>query len=84
MMDLYTRTESDIASSVKPRTEPVGTDPITAIEFDAVVGYKLSDAIRDGAQATKQEVGGWGNGHETACALTAAQRAIDERGYGLR
>lgn len=74
----------DKAIEITPTHEAVGADPLTAIEFDAVVGYKLSDAIRDGAQKTQQEFGAWGDGLDTACALTAAQRAIDERGYGLR
>lgn len=65
---------------VQPDPQSPG-DPITAIEFDNVVGLKLSDAIRMGSQNLRQEYG-WGDGVETGCALTAARVAIEQAGYG--
>jgi hypothetical protein len=43
------------------------------------LNYRLSDAIREGAQVSEQAVG-WGNG-ERACALHAAVVAAKARGY---
>ena len=51
-------------------------------EFDQVIGMKLSDLIREGSQTTRQ-VTGWGDGNNTACALTAAAKTLNEKGYGL-
>jgi hypothetical protein len=65
-----------------PSSDTIG-DPLTKLEFDNVVGYKLSDAIRDGAQGVRQEIGGWGDGSESSCALTAARVAVEGKGYGL-
>jgi hypothetical protein len=42
--------------------------------------YTLADAIREGSKVTKQEYG-WGDGVNTACALTAAALAARARGY---
>lgn len=70
----------DQDTCTSPRTS--SPDPLTALEFDNVVGYKLSDAIRDGAKGLKQEYG-WGDGVETGCALTAARVAVESRGYGV-
>ena len=54
-------------------------DEINAIALDVAVNYRLSDAIREGAQHTRQ-VTGWGDGKETACALTGAFIAAKARG----
>lgn len=73
---------SQVASALpvsKPNTD---SDPITEIEFDNVVGFKLSDAIREGSKSTSQ-VYGWGDGVETGCALTAARIAVENKGYGV-
>lgn len=67
--------------------QPVSTstsapsDPITEIEFDNVIGLKLSDAIREGSKNLTQEYG-WGDGITNGCALTAARVAIESKGYG--
>lgn len=53
---------------------------LAAIELDVLGNYRLSDAIREGSQFTKQTVG-WGDARETACALTAAFTAAKARGY---
>lgn len=53
---------------------------INAIELDVLANYRLSDAIREGAQFTKQTAG-WGDGMETACAMTSAFTAAKARGY---
>lgn len=50
------------------------------IELDVLANYTLADAIREGAGMTKQSRG-WGDGIETACALTAAMTAAKARGY---
>lgn len=51
-------------------------------EFDTVIGLTLADAIREGAKKTAQATG-WGDGVETACALTAAGITVTEKGYGI-
>lgn len=53
---------------------------INAIELDVLTNYRLSDAIREGAQYTKQAAG-WGDGLHTACAMTSAFTAARARGY---
>jgi hypothetical protein len=58
------------------------SDPLIALEFDNVVGYKLSDAIRDGSKQFPQ-AHGWGDGVHDGCALTAARVAIEGKGYGI-
>lgn len=70
------------APSASPEITP-GSDPLTNLEFDNVVGYKLSDAIRDGSKNLRQEYG-WGDGVATGCALTAARVAIEGKGYGAQ
>ena len=42
-------------------------------------GYTLADAIREGSTVTEQ-ANGWGNGCETACALTSGWLAMKARG----
>lgn len=66
----------------KPSSPGSPSDPITEIEFDNVVGFKLSDAIREGSKNLRQEYG-WGDGIESGCALTAARVAIESKGYGI-
>lgn len=56
------------------------SDTMDDVEFDAVIGYRLSDAIRDGGKTLCQDRG-WGDGIETGCALTAARKALQEKGY---
>lgn len=75
------RTTSSMNTEIAPVANPA-SDPIIEIEFDSVIGYKLSDAIRDGSKELEHEVGGWGDGVETGCALTAARVAIERKGYG--
>lgn len=53
---------------------------LRAIELDVLTNYRLSDAIREGSQFTRQAQG-WGDGKETACALSAAFIAAKGRGY---
>lgn len=77
---ISTNTETPSTTTSPPLTPSI-SDPITAIEFDNVVGYKLSDAIRDGSKNTTQAYG-WGDGVTTGCALTAARIAVDGKGYG--
>lgn len=72
------KTESPISTPNAPTSPP---DPITEIEFNNVIGFKLSDAIREGCKSTTQAYG-WGDGVETGCALTAARVAIESMGYG--
>lgn len=74
----------DKAIEVRPNVDTATGDPLVELELDAVVGYKLSDAIRDGAQEVPQAVGSWGDGVTNACALATAQKAIDRRGYGVK
>jgi hypothetical protein len=49
-------------------------------EFDTCIGITLADAMREGSKETAQSQG-WGNGVETACALTAAGIVIRNKGY---
>lgn len=49
-------------------------------EFDSCIGMSLADAIREGCKDTVKEEG-WGDGIETACALTAAGMTIKSKGY---
>lgn len=42
-------------------------------------GYSLPDAIREGATVTEQAKG-WGDGSESACALTSAYLSVRARG----
>ena len=53
---------------------------INAIELDVMTNYRLSDAIREGAKYTKQAVG-WGDGKDSACALTTAFIAAKARNF---
>lgn len=53
---------------------------INAISLDVLTNYRLSDAIREGAQFTKQ-AHGWGDAQHTACAMTSAFTAAKARGY---
>lgn len=53
---------------------------INAIELDVMTNYRLSDAIREGAKYTRQTTG-WGDGKETACALSAAFIAAKARNF---
>lgn len=52
-------------------------------DAESVLALKLSDAIRLGAKDTTQAYN-WGDGIETACALTAASIVIREMGYEQR
>jgi hypothetical protein len=79
-------TEPTTVSKSTPTTHP-STPPsnlpeeLEEIEFAVVIGLTLADAIRLGSQTTEQ-VEGWGNlADGTACALTAAQKEIQRRGY---
>lgn len=51
-----------------------------AIELDVVSNTTLADVMRLGAQHTKQSYN-WGDGYETACALTAATLAGKSLGF---
>lgn len=55
-------------------------DLLDGIGLDVATNYRLSDAMREGSKFTKQSVG-WGDGAETACALTAAFIAAKGRGF---
>ena len=55
-------------------------EELNAIEIDVLGNYRLSDAIREGAKYTKQ-ANGWGDGKESACALTSAFTAAKARGF---
>ncbi len=59
----------------------VESDPVTAIEFDNVVGMKLSDAIRAGAPMAGDQERGWGDGVHSSCALMAAAVWMRKHGY---
>ena len=50
------------------------------LQFDSAVGMTLADAIREGSKETAQTYG-WGDGVETACALTAAGIVVKNKGY---
>lgn len=50
----------------------------TLPELEEAMSYSLADAVREGATVTTQTTG-WGNGRETACALTAAALAARAR-----
>lgn len=54
-------------------------DVLGEIEL-STMQYTLADAIREGSEGTTQ-VRNWGDGQETACALTAAVIAAEKRGY---
>lgn len=49
-------------------------------EFATCIGLTLADAMREGSKETAQTYG-WGNGVETACALTAAGIVVRNKGY---
>lgn len=51
-------------------------------EFDQVIGITLADAIREGSQTTTQ-VCGWGDMKTTGCAMTAAAKLLNEKGYEI-
>lgn len=51
-------------------------------EFTNVIGMTLADCIREGAKTSNSTVG-WGDGSNTACALTAAAITLNEKGYGI-
>ena len=51
------------------------------IEMKDLTGYTLADAIREGSLITKQEIGGWTNGEDTACALSSAVISACARGF---
>lgn len=53
---------------------------LRAIELDVATNYRLSDAIREGSRFTNQTTG-WGDGAESACALTAGFIAAKGRGF---
>ena len=53
---------------------------INAIELDVMTNYRLSDAIREGSKFTSQTTG-WGDGQQTACAMSAAFIAGKARGF---
>lgn len=50
------------------------------IGMGVLTNYTLADAIREGSKVTKQAQG-WGDGLETACALTAAFTAAKARNF---
>lgn len=64
---------------VEEKAAEIAAD-INAIELDVLANYRLSDAIREGAQFTKQ-TSGWGDAQHTACAMTSAFTAAVARGY---
>lgn len=45
------------------------------------LNYRLSDAIREGSQVSKQKVGGWTDSSGAMCAMSAAVVAAKARGY---
>lgn len=69
MSDSVTR---DSAIDVTPQALPD--------EFDTCIGLTLADAMREGSKETAQAYG-WGDGVETACALTAAGIVVRNKGY---
>jgi hypothetical protein len=80
---------SDTPVTNVPMTTPIPSDPTLPSpselgfdEFDSVIGMKLSDLIREGSKTTRQTMG-WGNMTENACALTAAAKTLNEKGYGI-
>lgn len=62
---------------------PINT-PVEALpdEFDSCIGITLADAMREGSKETAQAYN-WGDGIETACALTAAGIVIKRKGFGI-
>lgn len=78
-----TQETSTLSPSTMPQSPPSPSeaDPITAIEFDNVVGMRLSDAIRAGAPMAGQQVRGWGDGVGSSCALMAAAVWARKNGY---
>lgn len=63
-------------------TESISAPP-GDLDFDTRVGMTLADAMREGSKETAQALG-WGNGVETACALTAAGIVVNRKGYNPR
>ncbi len=51
------------------------------IEMKVLTGYTLADAMREGCLITDQEIGGWTNGEDTACALSSAVIAARYREF---
>jgi hypothetical protein len=50
------------------------------IELDVTAeGVTLSQLMREGTRVTEQQIGGWGDGVHTACALTSALIAAKAR-----
>lgn len=65
-------TPDDRSIDITPQTLPD--------EFDTCIGLTLADAMREGSKETAQALG-WGDGVETACALTAAGIVVRNKGY---
>lgn len=51
------------------------------IEMKVLTSYTLADAMREGCLITKQEIGGWTNEEDTACALSSAVISARARGF---
>lgn len=59
--------------------ETVTENPAEVDQLERAASYRLSDAMREGAEFTSKAVG-WGSG-ESACALSAAYIAAKARKY---
>lgn len=71
--------------TVENAPETQTTTPVPNIdidEFNQVIGMTLADAIRESSLVTDQ-VQGWGDMTNTACALSAAAMTMNAKGYGL-
>lgn len=62
-----------------PAIEKIKAD-LAEIELDVTTSYTLADAIREGAGATGQKIGGWIDS-SNSCALGAAFLSATARGY---
>ncbi len=73
---MYETVTEQLKAQIDAQTEEMLGD----IENNVTTKYTLADAIREGASVTRQAYN-WGDGQETACALSAA--AISARARGL-
>ena len=68
-----------VTEQLKAQIDSQTAEMLGDIEHNVTTKYTLADAIREGATVTSQ-ANGWGDGKETACALSAAGIAARARG----
>ena len=56
-------------------------DLLGETEMDVLTSYTLADALREGSKDIAQARRTWGDGENSACALTTIVVAAQKRGY---